>query len=213
MVNLTEAKGHCLLLAPGTGIWEEQAKQARSQGVDLEVVNFGDGKLPSFGFGKESFDMIFAAAGSSRYDEIYPAILEALKAGGTLLLREAVGEAPLRSPADLTMSLTFAGFMEATGTPLPADRVMEMRTKKPSWGVGAAQKLTFGKKKQPTPAAAAAPSAGKTWKFMSDDMDDDTALIDEDDLLADDIVETKPVDCAPTGKPGKKRACANCSCG
>lgn len=127
------------------------------------------------------------------------------------VLREAVGESPLRSPAELSMSLTFAGLMEAKGTPLPAEKVLEVRSQKPTWGVGSAQTLSFKKKVSETKAV---PAEKKTWKFMSDDMDDDTALIDEDDLLADDVVEAKPEDCGvPTGKPGKKRACANCSCG
>ena len=83
-----------------------------------------------------------------------------------------------------------------------------MKAKKPDWGVGASASISNKSR-----AAAAPAKAGTTWKFMSDDMDDDTALIDEDDLLEDDVVIKKPEDCAPTGKPGKKRACANCSCG
>jgi len=205
-----ECRGHCLLLLPGqSSRWEEQINNVRSNsGVRLEVINFSDGNLPSFGFGSGTFDVIFAASGTSRYDGIYATILEALKPGGTFILHEAVGEAPLRSMSELTMSLTFAGLMETQGTPLPVERVLEMKAKKPDWGVGASASISNKSR-----AAAAPAKAGTTWKFMSDDMDDDTALIDEDDLLEDDVVIKKPEDCAPTGKPGKKRACANCSCG
>jgi hypothetical protein len=83
-----------------------------------------------------------------RYDDLYTGVIDSLKPGGTFVLREAVvswvdywfffcrltkffsgnvkGGGPLRSAQALSDSLLFAGFMTASSTPIPADRVLEV---------------------------------------------------------------------------------------
>jgi len=51
------------------------------------------------------------------------------------------------------------------------------------------------------------------WKIQADDYDEDHEMMDEDDLLTLDEVNSKPVlpECGP--KSEGKKACKNCSCG
>lgn len=78
---------------------------------------------------------------------------------------------------------------------------------KPSWEVGTSSGIAN--------VVKTAESKTSAWKFAASDLADDD-LIDENELVDDIIVDAKPADCgvdAPTGVPGKKRACKNCSCG
>jgi anamorsin len=78
---------------------------------------------------------------------------------------------------------------------------------KPSWEVGTSSGISN--------VIKTAESATPAWKFSASDLADDD-LIDENDLVDDIVIAEKPADCgvdAPTGVPGKKRACKNCSCG
>ena len=57
----------------------------------------------------------------------------------------------------------------------------------------------------------------KTWKMASIDFSDDydDLLIDENELVDDVVVPMPGSGCGPdaSGEAGRKRACANCSCG
>lgn len=78
---------------------------------------------------------------------------------------------------------------------------------KPSWEVGTSSGISN--------VIKAAEPKTSAWKFSASDLADDD-LIDENDLVDDIVIAAKPADCgvdAPTGVPGKKRACKDCSCG
>ncbi|KAJ3049845.1 hypothetical protein HDU99_008816, partial [Rhizoclosmatium hyalinum] len=106
--------------------------------------------------------------------------------------------------------------------------VVEVVAKRPAYAVGAAVKLSFGKRKQQATATAAVveevkkvePVKKKVWIISADDEDDDAgmdeeledeeALLDEEDKKAP-VIETGCGDAVTEGK--KKKACKNCSCG
>ncbi|RUS70631.1 hypothetical protein EGW08_021607 [Elysia chlorotica] len=86
--------------------------------------------------------------------------------------------------------------------------------KKPSYEVGSSSQLKLPfKPKAPAPKVDA--NVAKVWSLNSSDLvDDDVALVDEDELLDEnDLKKPDPaslkVECGPT----KKKACKNCTCG
>ncbi|KAI8822030.1 cytokine-induced anti-apoptosis inhibitor 1, Fe-S biogenesis-domain-containing protein [Fimicolochytrium jonesii] len=110
--------------------------------------------------------------------------------------------------------------------------MVEVTARKPGYEVGAAAVLSFGKKKaaatdgvngvngvngangvkpQPTKQAVWTVSANDDDEDEEHELEDEDALLDEEDLK----IPTKlaPEDCAPPSTGGKKKACKNCTCG
>jgi len=79
----------------------------------------------------------------------------------------------------------------------------QINAQKGNYEVGASVPLNFSKHLTPAPAASSA------WKLDDDeDMIDDEALLDEDDLKKPD-----PESLRVCGTTGKRKACKDCSCG
>ena len=105
----------------------------------------------------------------------------------------------------LQLDLKINGFVDIM---IAKDPITEERfavCQKPDWEIGssAAIKLT----------TSTNPPATKLWKMDTVDLNETDDLIDENDLLNDGIVIKQPVADCGTGSEGKKRACANCTCG
>jgi hypothetical protein len=98
--------------------------------------------------------------------------------------------------SSLSMDLKLQGFIEILSNK------NEIICSKPKWDIGASARVENNK---------------SIWKMDLNELAEDD-LIDENDLLNDGIIITKRGDvngCSDNGSgiPGKKRACANCTCG
>jgi len=82
---------------------------------------------------------------------------------------------------------------------------------KPAWQIGTAQNIST-KEVVPVAAIVDMSSSANAWKMSVNDLAD-SGLVDEDALLADDMNLPTVSGCNPEAGTGKKRACANCSCG
>ena len=104
------------------------------------------------------------------------------------------------SQSSLSVDLKIQGFIEITSNN------NEIICSKPQWDIGASARIE-------TKSAL----TSSVWKMNMNDLAEDD-IIDENELLNDGIIITKRGDangCGDSGPgiPGKKRACANCSCG
>ena len=104
------------------------------------------------------------------------------------------------SSQSLSIDLKIQGFIEIT------TNNNETICSKPQWDIGASARIE-------TKSAL----TSSVWKMNMNDLAEDD-IIDENELLNDGIIITKRGDangCSDNGPgiPGKKRACANCTCG
>lgn len=103
----------------------------------------------------------------------------------------------------LTTDLKVHGFLDIMVAKDPTNEERFAICEKPTWNLGDSANVNI------EPLRTRSQS---TWKMAVDD--DDNDMIDENELLNDGIVPKAPVsDCGTSDAPGKKRACANCSCG
>ena len=128
-------------------------------------------------------------------------IAGALAPGGRLIVQESGPEHLLKK------NLMLSGFtnpQSIDSTTLAAD--------KPNWETGTKAAITLKKK-----TSAPAPVATNTWTLNPSAADDDEELVDEDDLLtAEDLQRPTTAagqDDCEMGAGGKKKACADCTCG
>ena len=103
------------------------------------------------------------------------------------------------SSPSLSIDLKLQGFIEITSNN------NETICSKPQWDIGESARVEISK------------TSTSVWKMNLNDLAEDD-IIDENELLNDGIVITKRGDangCGDSGPgvPGKKRACANCTCG
>ena len=108
------------------------------------------------------------------------------------------------SSSSLSIDLKIQGFIDITCNN------NETICSKPQWDLGASARIE-------TKSASSSSSSSSVWKMNMNDLAEDD-IIDENELLNDGIIITKRGDangCGDSGPgvPGKKRACANCSCG
>jgi len=172
-------------------------------------------------------------------------LLTSLKPGGSLQISELVVKhsthsIEVRTADDLIRDLKLNGFAfvsmnesEATAAQLDlfakklseskgqdisivqaalvqaAPIVVQVNAQKPNFEVGATVKLSFAKKPSTTPAKPTS-----VWVVSSLE-DDDTELLNDDEILMDEDL-TKPDTvtngCGPTST-GKKKVCKDCACG
>lgn len=104
----------------------------------------------------------------------------------------------------LSTDLKVHGFLDIMVAKDPTNDERFAICEKPTWNLGDAANVTI------EPLRTRSQS---TWKMAIDDADDND-MIDENELLNDGIVPKAPVsDCGTGDAVGKKRACANCTCG
>ncbi|KAI9209648.1 cytokine-induced anti-apoptosis inhibitor 1, Fe-S biogenesis-domain-containing protein [Polychytrium aggregatum] len=147
------------------------------------------------------------------------ALLSAVKLAGLVDI-ELVGSRKV-SDAELESWIAFWGVdaadVEAVKQSLSGNLfVSEVTAKKPAYEVGAAVKLSFGKKAaSAAPVASPAPKQSVWTVSANDDDDDDDAELEDDEALLDEEDRAKPVqrpdDCELTD--GQRKACKNCTCG
>lgn len=134
------------------------------------------------------------------HDKALPGLSKLLRPGGRFVLREAGSD---RDADGLVMELMFAGLLEPEAVEAGAGAVQVVGTA-PEWEVGATAKVELPK------AAAAKPSGAEVWAALAGSKSGEgVELEDEDDMLADDVVEAA----TGGGCATKPRACKNCSCG
>ena len=110
----------------------------------------------------------------------------------------------------LTTDLKVHGFLDIMVAKDPTNEERFAICEKPTWNLGDSAQVTIEPQRT---------RSQSTWKMAVDDDDDDgnnneNDMIDENELLNDGIVPKAPVsDCGTGDGTGKKRACANCSCG
>lgn len=127
-------------------------------------------------------------------------IYEVMKPNSKLLI---AGLSTREQGQSIIVDLKICGFVHTLAATDPAvgERFIVCQKPEPLGSVAAVKLPTSSNK---------GVSEVKKWKMDLDDLAD-SDLIDESELK-DDIVVPEPEDCGP-GVAGKKRACANCSCG
>ncbi len=108
----------------------------------------------------------------------------------------------------LAVDLKIQGFLDIMAAMDPASGERFIVCQKPNWesGASAAVKIT---PKETVPVATT-----NKWKMETNDLGENDLLIDEDTLIDKDFVAPTPsAACGEDSGAGKKRACANCSCG
>lgn len=98
----------------------------------------------------------------------------------------------------LSVDLKIQGFLDIMAAKDPSTSRRFVVCQKPSWESGATAKVNIIEK--------------KAWKVLEADLAEEE-LVDEDSLLqAAPVPKEDPMDCG-TDASGKRRACANCTCG
>lgn len=150
-------------------------------------------------FTAAKFDAVVGVCEEKAYSASYlDLVMKVLKPKGRCVLQ-------VPRSANASKALMFAGFSEIQATEC-SDSHEQVSGTNPAWDDGAAAPVKLNLKSKAT-----------VWSFGGDDLDDDTVdLADEDDLLANDIVDVAALsgeyDCG-TSKKGAKKACKDCSCG
>ncbi len=99
----------------------------------------------------------------------------------------------------LAIDLKIQGFLDIMAAKDPSTGERFIVCQKPNWEVGATAAVTIA-------------STGAKWKMDTNDLGE-SDLIDEDSLIDKNFEVPAPNDCGEASGGGKKRACANCSCG
>ncbi|KAM4018385.1 anamorsin [Anomaloglossus baeobatrachus] len=189
-----------------------------------------------------SFDLVLLGLvpGSSAIhgSDLLAEVARILKPGGIVLIRGAadpqeVGASGLRSPAQLTSSLTLSGLTDVTQ--IPPEQGMDqtggllgpfssdvnsvtIAAKKPNYEVGSSRQLSLSRHSRPGKPSADL-TAVKLWTLSATDMnDEDVDLLDSDDLLDQEDLKLPPPSSLRLGGCGegsekKRKACKNCTCG
>ncbi|KXZ48225.1 hypothetical protein GPECTOR_29g13 [Gonium pectorale] len=159
------------------------------------------------------YSVVLSASSLPHSREALARVARSMAPGGRLYVYESAAPSSSGSSAAgqpsperleaLQRDLLLSGFVDAVA----------VSAQLPSWGLGAAAKLSL-KRAAPAapPAAAPAPAApAAAWKLGGGD--DEEELLDEEALLApeDRAPAAKPDDCE-VGTTGRK-ACKNCTCG
>jgi len=188
------------------------------------------------------YSNLFSPSVSLHTPNMFSRYLTVLAAGGRLVLEEVVLLVDLanticpitRKSTDLESMLKLAGFVDVTVTnvaPVSDETlaayfglwgttkveqgvsrltgkfgIAHIEAKKPAYEVGQKMSLNFGKKK------ASATNKKTIWAIANDDLEDEDALLDEEDKVKPSKESlTRPDDCELTD--GKRKACKNCTCG
>lgn len=108
----------------------------------------------------------------------------------------------------LSLDLQLQGFVDIMAAKDPGNGRRFIVAQRPSFSVGSTAKINLPVKAN----VGSSPAEETKWKMSTSDLAEEE-LIDEDALLEESKLpaDYKPSDCG-TGD-GKKRACANCSCG
>lgn len=135
-------------------------------------------------------------------------LLKMLKPGGQMIVRGAA------LPANLSTTLTLAGFVDTGAPAAAADGTVMVTTRKPDFETGSLVAL-----KLPAAKPAASQDAKQVWKLSADDFGDDVDFLENDgeDLLddTDRAMATTALarDDCDFGKGGNRKACKDCTCG
>eukprot|EP01118_Nematostelium_gracile_P016450 TRINITY_DN6814_c0_g1_i1.p1 TRINITY_DN6814_c0_g1~~TRINITY_DN6814_c0_g1_i1.p1 ORF type:complete len:262 (-),score=87.72 TRINITY_DN6814_c0_g1_i1:33-818(-) len=156
-----------------------------------------------------SFDGVVLNSSQSNSSASFTTAFKLLKSGGTLIVREPIVKEGVttdsnRTEKQLFLALTLAGFVDTKVTSTENGSNIEITSSKPQFEIGASQAIKFSLNR--TPKTTEAP---KVWKLDDDEIEDEDALLDEEDKAKPVI---KPDDCE-VGKGGVKKACKNCTCG
>ncbi|KAI8972664.1 cytokine-induced anti-apoptosis inhibitor 1, Fe-S biogenesis-domain-containing protein [Pilobolus umbonatus] len=241
-INQLEYGKNVLLVAPSTvdqptllDIKIKTQQQVGNGTVSFEVMD----RVSEAPLAKASYDVIysnlFTPSVTTHTPSMLSRYLNTLTAGGTLIMEEVILLVDLantvcpitRKSSDIESMLKLAGFVDVriTQTVPVTDEVLasyfrlwgttkveqgvsrltgkfgvvQIEAHKPRYEVGQKMALNFKKKKS-------------VWNTMTDDLEDENALLDEDDKVkpSRDTL-TKPDDCELTD--GKRKACKNCTCG
>ncbi len=107
----------------------------------------------------------------------------------------------------LAIDLKIHGFIDIMVAKDPVTDERFAVCQKPEWDVEITAPINI------KPKIKVEETPQKAWKMSVTDLSEDD-LIDEDSLLIDNIIpNTTPSDCGTGNGTGKRRACANCSCG
>lgn len=197
--------------------------------TEVLIVTATQEALASLGSGKFTLAIGLCRDGDGAtfsHKGVLPAVVSALQPGCKYVHLESGGTGRGDSGS---MELTLSGFMpvdvdgDAAGT---GGDVIEGYTRTvvstPAWEVGSSAQVSIRRVKKKQRHSADVEEAKKVWTVSADDpglllgggLDDATAFADEDDLLANDVLEPTPAPSAAAGGCAtKRRACKNCSCG
>jgi hypothetical protein len=152
------------------------------------------------------FDEVKCMSGCIPDEDVQADIYEFMASGSKLLIEEIKSR---EAGQALALDLKIAGFVDIMVAMDPSTNERFIVCQKPQKSVAnvAPVKLAIAG----ITTSGGAPEV-KKWKMNTVDLADDDLLIDEMELV-DDIVVPEP-GCGPDAfEAGKKRACANCSCG
>ena len=117
----------------------------------------------------------------------------------------------------LALDLKISGFVYIVVATDPSTRERFIVCQKPEISVGDVAPVKLSIPVQLSSSISHGKQEVKTWKMASIDFSDDydDLLIDENELVDDVVVPLPGSGCGPdaSGEAGRKRACANCSCG
>lgn len=154
------------------------------------------------------FDEVKCTSGCFPDEDMQADLYEFMASGSKLLIQEIKSR---EAGQALALDLKISGFVDIMVAMDPSSNERFLVCQKPQ--VSAAD-VAPGKLAIPgvsLSSSGGAPEA-KKWKMNTVDLADDDLLIDENELVDDVVVPEPGSGCGPD-ESGKKRACANCSCG
>ena len=146
-------------------------------------------------FSPESFDEVYLLLLPD--DDIMSRVFSLMKPSAKLIIKNCFSTK--EETQSLGLELQLQGFVDIVAD--DSDAKLCIACSKPSWSTGEAATIKV--------------ATNKAWKMNNVDLAEDD-LVDEDELLQDNIEYTAGAGCGidpATGKPLRKKACKNCSCG
>jgi hypothetical protein len=184
-------------------IQNSSASATKKNGDELIVVSYDDSNFLQT-LEKLSDASIDEATVTGIYpsDELLGELFRLLKPKKKVSFHQCIKDR--EAGQTLTTDLKVHGFLDIMVAKDPTNEERFAICEKPTWNLGDSAQVNI------EPLRTRSQS---TWKMAVDD-ENENDMIDENELLNDGIVPKAPVsDCGTGDATGKKRACANCTCG